>query len=171
MPCAVDIELTLPRFPAENKWFSPSKYSVLGPVRCMYLALYDRATPRAANVDGLLALKNPESYAWFGLTNALHNIDKMDWSTGEARAAGSQYKGVWTSNNDYFGDILVPFDNIPEDPECEDEAPEQEGASGPVGYTYVPMADSSDSGNEVMPGDTSSSEEESVYTDGAESGQ
>lgn len=107
----------------------------------MYLALWDKATPREQSVNRLEATANPESYAWFGLTNALNDLDKMDWSSGKAMAAGSAYKGVWTSNADHTTDPQVPFDTTGESPNCAD--PAQEGGMTQAGSSAV-QDDSSD---------------------------
>lgn len=52
----------------------------------MYLGLYDNSEP-VETFGNLLAIKNPESYAWFGL--ALYMTTEgpkhQDWSTGACR--------------------------------------------------------------------------------------
>lgn len=52
---------------------------------------------------------SPEHYARFGLTSAMHDHDKMDWSSGVTQKAGGPFKGVFTSRDDYRKDIYVPI--------------------------------------------------------------
>ncbi|EME40843.1 hypothetical protein DOTSEDRAFT_37590 [Dothistroma septosporum NZE10] len=81
----------------------------LGPIQCGYVALFDIAEPRATKLEDLDSMRNPESYAWFGLTSALHDQDKMDWSSGVAQKTGGAFKGVFASKHDYRGDKYVPI--------------------------------------------------------------
>ncbi|KAK4618344.1 hypothetical protein CLAFUW4_11883 [Fulvia fulva] len=106
----VDQNMRLPKgFPAKKDTFISQPGSALGPIQCGYIALFDKAEPRAAKLEDYFSTMSPEHYAWFGLTSAMHDHDKMDWSSGVTQKAGGPFKGVFTSRDDYRKDIYVPI--------------------------------------------------------------
>ena len=118
--------LTCRSFSLKDSGWETRKEPGIGPVQMMYNAFFCKV------VKAYDVVENPESYACFGLTNALHDIDGMDWSSGIAQQVGGAFKGPWTDQNRHTKDKLVPIDTTGQDEVLsdEDEADEQEGSVG-----------------------------------------
>ncbi|CAK3953023.1 hypothetical protein DOTSEDRAFT_37590 [Lecanosticta acicola] len=80
----------LKSWPRQKSAWKLGKYNTDGAIMCMYLALHDMAEPVAAKAD-LEGIKDPETYAWFGLALYMttEGRDHQDWSTGACRDHGS----------------------------------------------------------------------------------
>lgn len=79
------------RWPKQKAGYENSGININGAVECMYLALYDAATPSTNPIQQVRCTKNPESYAWFAVATYLSTVGKahQDWSTGACRDQGS----------------------------------------------------------------------------------
>ncbi|GIZ36643.1 hypothetical protein CKM354_000011200 [Cercospora kikuchii] len=82
----VTVQKPSPSWPQEKKGWVERATNTDGGIDCMYLGLWDAAAPLEP-LENQASVKNPESYAWFGLALYLttEGPAHQDWSTGAAR--------------------------------------------------------------------------------------
>lgn len=67
--------LTAHRWPTEKDgYYHIDDHRTYGALQSMSLAMYDRARVETTNWMASLAIRNPESYAWFALTMAIQAV-------------------------------------------------------------------------------------------------